>query len=169
MTRKGPVALATPSPESILTIERVFDAPREKVWMAWTTPEIIARWWGPKGYAAPVARISLRIGGSYLFCLRSPEGKDTWTTGFYREIAPLQRLVVTDSFADEKGNIVPASHYGLDSEIPLEMLMTLTFEDRAGKTRLTITHAGLPPGRDMEGARQGMNESLDKLAALLAE
>ncbi|MEN6560546.1 MAG: SRPBCC domain-containing protein [Acidobacteriota bacterium] len=169
MNDKKREALATPSPGSILTIERELDAALQKVWMAWTTPDLIARWWGPKGYAAPVARVSLRVGGSYLYCLRSPEGKETWSTGFFREIVPLQRLVATDSFADDKGNVVPASHYGLSDDFPLEMLMTVIFEEDAGKTRLTLKHAGLPPGRDMEGARRGWNESFDRLAAMLAE
>lgn len=162
-------ALAAPPPGSILVIQREFPAPRAKVWMAWTTPELIARWWGPRGYTTPVARVSLRVGGSYLFCMRSPEGKDIWSTGFFHDIAPLERLVATDSFADENGNVVSASHYGMNDDLPLEMLMTVTFEDRAGTTKLTLEHAGLPPGEDMEGARQGWNESFDKLAALLAE
>lgn len=161
-------ALTTPPPGSILVIEREFDAPREKVWLAWTTPELLQRWWGPKGYTVPVARVSLRVGGSYLIDMRSPEGRDYWGTGFYREIVPLERLVATDSFADEKGNIVPASHYGMSDEMPLEMLMTVTLEERGGRTLMTLRHAGMPPGEMMEGARQGWNESFDKLAELLA-
>ncbi len=168
MNPKEQEALESPLPGSVLVIDREFDAPREKVWLAWTTPEWIQRWWGPKGYTAPVARISLRVGGSYLICMRSPEGRDYWSTGFYREIEPLQRLVATDSFADEKGNIVSSAHYGLGDEMPLEMLMTITFEDRGGKTAMTLQHAGMPPGPHMEGARQGWNESFDKLAEFLA-
>lgn len=168
MNHKPHEALTTPFPGSILVIEREFDAPQESVWMAWTTPELITLWWGPKGYTAPVVRVSLRVGGSYLYCMRSPEGKDIWSTGFFREIVPLERLVATDSFADERGNIIPASHYGFEGDFPLEMLITVTLEGRGGKTKLTLQHAGLPPGEHMEGARSGWNESLDKLSTMLA-
>src|SRR5207249_10001297 len=67
-------------------------------------PERAKRWWGPEGFTAPFIKIDLRVGGKYLFCMRSPDGKDYWSTGVYREIVPLQRIVSTDSFADEKGD-----------------------------------------------------------------
>jgi uncharacterized protein YndB with AHSA1/START domain len=98
----------------------VFDAPRELVWKAWTDPERMQRWWGPKHFTAPVWKIDLRAGGVYLYCMRSPEGQDYWSTGVYREIVDPERIVCTDSFADEKGNPVPASHYGMGEDWPLE-------------------------------------------------
>ena len=160
--------LTEPDPGSILIIERTFEAPRERVWAAWTNPDLAMRWWGPKGFTTPTARISLRVGGQYLFCMRSPEGRDFWSTGFYREIVPYDRLVATDSFSDEKGNVVPATRYGMSKDFPLELLLTLTFEERGGKTSMKLRHAGFPSRQDLHGARQGWNESFDKLAALLA-
>jgi uncharacterized protein YndB with AHSA1/START domain len=151
-----------------LVITRVFDAPRELVWKAWTEPEAMKRWWGPKGFTAPVAKIDLRAGGKYLNCMRSPEGQDYWSTGVYREVVPPERLVMTDSFADAEGNVVPASHYGMAENFPLEMLITVIFEEEGGKTKLTLRHAGLPVGPDGEMAQAGWNESLDKLAESLA-
>ena len=126
-------SLTAPPPGSILVIERVFDAPRERVWMAWTDPDLVKRWWGPKGFTAPVCRISLRVGGSYFLCMRSPQGKDYCNAGFYREIVPLERIVVTASFADEKGNVVSATSYGMGPGWAREMLQTVTFEERGGK------------------------------------
>ncbi len=99
-----------------IIITRMFDAPREIVWKAWTDPELTKRWWGPKNFTAPVIRIDLRVGGKYLNCMRGPDGKDYWSTGIYREIVPRERLVMTDSFADEKGNVVPASYYGMTGD-----------------------------------------------------
>jgi len=160
-------SLEIPPPGSILVVERVFDAPRERVWMAWTDPDLVKRWWGPKGFTAPVCRISLRTGGSYFFCMRSPEGKDYCNTGFYREIVPLERIVATNSFADEKGNIVSSTSYGMNAGFAREMLQTVTFEEKGGKTKLTVSHAGIPPGEDTENARKGWSQSLDKLADLL--
>jgi uncharacterized protein YndB with AHSA1/START domain len=147
-----------------LVISRVFDAPRELVWKAWTEPEHFTRWWGPKGFTTPVCKIDLRLGGEYLNCMRSPDGQDIWSTGVFREIVPSERLVMTDSFADEGGNIVPASHYGMRGDYPLEMLISVTFEEDDGRTRLTLRHAGLPSVEDRDSAGVGWNESFDKLA-----
>ena len=130
-----------------LVIDRVFDAPRELVWKAWTDPEMAKRWWGPRGFMAPAAEIDLRVGGKYLFAMQSPEfnnGEPIWSTGVYREIVPYERLVCTDSFADEKGNVVPATHYGMTEDFPREMLVTVELEEIDGKTKLTLRHEGMP-------------------------
>jgi uncharacterized protein YndB with AHSA1/START domain len=129
-------------------------------------------WWGPKGFTSPSCKIDFRVGGVWLGCMSSPdfqEGRDLWSTGVYREIVPMERIVITDSFADADGNVVPASHYGITEDMPLEMLVTVTFEDLGGKTRMTLRHEGMPAGAMGEGASQGWNESFDKLAVILAE
>ena len=76
----------TESPEQELIITRVFDAPRELVFKAWTEPEHFVRWWGPKGYTTPSCTIDLRPGGVMHHCMRSPEGREVWTKGVFREI-----------------------------------------------------------------------------------
>ncbi len=157
----------SPATEKDLVITRIFDVPRELLWKAWTDPEYMKLWWGPKGFTSPVCKIDFRVGGVYLNCMRSPEGKDYWSTGVYREIVESERIVCTDCFADEKGNIVPATYYGMSSDFPLEMLVTVTFEEDKGKTKLTLRHAGMPSGADQDGARQGWSESFDKLAEVL--
>jgi uncharacterized protein YndB with AHSA1/START domain len=152
-----------------LVITRFFDAPRELVWKAWTDPEWLKRWWGPAGFTAPSAEFDLRVGGKYLFCMRSPDGKDYWLTGVYREIVPMERFVSTGSFADEKGNVVPATYYGMSQEAPLEMLLTVTFEEHDGKTKMTLRQVGFPSVAESQGAEQGWNQSFDKLAEDLAQ
>lgn len=107
------------------------------------------------------------MGGVYLACMRSPEGKDYWSTGSYKEILAPERIVYTDSFADADGNVVPASHYGMSGEWPLELLVTVTFEEQGGKTKLTLRHAGMPAGENAEMAGAGWAESFDKLAETL--
>ena len=155
--------------EDEFVITRLFDAPRELAWRAWTEPEFVMQWWGPKGYTSPSCKIDLRVGGSNLRCMRSPEGKDFWSTGVYREIKKPGRIVCTDSFADEKGNIVPASYYGMSTDFPLEMLVTVTFEIQAGRTELTLRHAGIPAGEIRDMTRAGWIESLDKYAGVLGQ
>ncbi len=150
-----------------LVIVRVFNAPRELVWKAWTQCDLLKRWWGPKNFTAPYCKIDLRVGGKYLYCMRSPEGQDYWSTGVYREIAAPEKLVCTDSFADEKGNVVPASQYGMTGEWPLELDVTITLEAQGSQTKMTLRHAGLPAGDMLEMTGAGWNESLDKLAESL--
>jgi len=157
----------TTAEEQALVITRVFDAPRELVFKAWSEPERAMRWWGPKGFTTPVCKIDFRVGGTFLNCMRAPDGKDYWNTGVYQEIAVPERIVCTDSFADAEGNVVPASHYGMVGEFPIEMLVTVTFEDQDGKTKMTLRHAGMPAGDNRDGANQGWNESFDKLAEYL--
>lgn len=152
-----------------LVITRVFDAPRELVWKAWTDPEHMMRWWGPKDFTSPACKIDFRVGGKYLFCMRSPEGRDFWSTGVYREIVPLERIVCTDSFADEDGNVVPASHYGMGDDFPLEVLVTVTFEEHDGKTKMTLRHVGVPAGEMGELTGAGWSQSFDKLANTLSQ
>jgi uncharacterized protein YndB with AHSA1/START domain len=165
MTKKN--SGATAAAERELVIGRIFDAPRELVWKAWTEPERVRRWWGPKGFTAPVCKIDLRVGGVYHCCMRSPEGKDYWSTGVYREIVPFERIVSTDSFADEKGNVVPATYYGLSTDFPPEMILTVTFEEHEGKTKLTLRHLGIPPGPDHDNTQAGWSQSFDKLDEIL--
>ncbi len=146
-----------------LVITRVFDAPRELVWRAWTDPERVKCWWGPMGYTSPAARIDPRVGGTYLYDMRSPEGQDFWSTGVYREIVEPERIVATDSFSDAEGNVVPASQYGMSGDWPLELSVTVTFEEVDGKTRLTLRHEGFPDGENRDMAGAGWNQSFDKL------
>jgi uncharacterized protein YndB with AHSA1/START domain len=152
---------------SDLVITRVFDAPRALVWKAFTDPEQVMRWWGPEHFSSPTCQIDLRVGGKYLFCMRDPDGKDYYSTGTYQKIDPINEIVYTDSFSNEKGEVIPASEYGM-VDFPLEMLVTLTFQEIGGKTRLTVVQAGHPEGEMREMAEAGWNTSLDKLALSLA-
>jgi uncharacterized protein YndB with AHSA1/START domain len=162
---KGNVAGERGKQEVFIT--RLFDAPREMVWQAWTKPEHFMLWWGPRDFTCPYCEMDLREGGKYLNCMRSPEGKEYWGTGVFQEIIPMERLVFTDSFADENGNVVPGTYYGMSPDFPLEMLVIVTFEDQDGKTKMTLRHIGLPAGPDSEGTHQGWSESFDKLAESL--
>src|SRR5215217_3701937 len=152
-----------------LAVTRVFAAPRELVFRSWTEPERLKRWWGPKGFTTPFCSIDLREGGVLLYCMRSSEGRDFWGRGVFREIVVPERLVLAMSFADAEGNVVLATYYGLSPDWPLESLMTVTFEELAGATRVAVRDEGVPPGPDADGTRQGWAEMLDGLAAYLAK
>ena len=161
--------MTQPQKRDQLVITRVFNVSREQVWKAWTQPEQLKKWLSPKGFSAPFSSIDLRVGGRYLNSMRGPDGKDIWSTGVYREVVPPERLVMTDSFADEKGEVVSATYYGLGSEFPRELQITLTLDKEEDKTKLTLKHAGINnlSEKDVSDIEQGWNESLDKLAAHL--
>ncbi len=156
-------------PGEVLVITRTFNVPREGVWNAWTDPERVKRWWGPRGFTTSVSEIDPREGGRYFICMRSPEERTYCSVGTYQLVVPLERLVMTDSFADEQGNAVPATYYGMSPEISRTMEIRVTFEGTGSRTTVTLQHFGLPEGRDRENARGGWNESFDKMAELLKQ
>ena len=81
-------------------ISRVFDAPRDLVWKAWTEPERLLKWWGPRDFEILSAKVDLRVGGIFLYHLRSPDGLEIWGKFVYREISPPEKLVYINSFSD---------------------------------------------------------------------
>lgn len=160
---------ATSIKEQELVISRIFNAPRERVWEAWSKPDIFKKWWGPKGFSCPVAKIDFRKGGKYINCMKSPDGQEFWSTGTYREIVEPEKIVATDSFADDQGNVVHAEHYGMSKDFPLEMIVNMIFEDQNGKTKFTLRHIGIPNLDMLNATRDGWNESFDKLSDLLED
>lgn len=150
-----------------LTIVRVFDAPLEKVWKAWTDLNMLEKWWGPKDFTAPHIELDFREGGKYLYCMKSPDGKEYWSTGVFKEIVPYEKIITTDSFADEKGNIVSAEYYGM-KDLPLELEVAINFKKIDDmKTEMTLLHGQFPEKSMMEMTRQGWNQSFDKFAKIL--
>lgn len=167
MTRAAP-DMDPPAGTTPIVITRTLDAPRQDVWAAWTDAEQFAAWWGPKGFTTTVPRLDVRPGGTYHYCMQSPDGTDYWATGQYLEVDAPRHLLMTDHFADAEGNVVPASHYGLPDRIGTSHI-EVTFEEAGGgATRLTLRHTGLT-GEDHAGATQGWTEMVDKLAAYLTE
>jgi uncharacterized protein YndB with AHSA1/START domain len=152
----------TISKEDAVVIERIFDAPAEFIWQMWTDPEHFKQWYGPKGFTVPVAEMDLRVGGKRLICMASPDGSmKMWTTGEYVEIVPNQRLVYTESPADEHGDVVPPTAMGMPEGYPARTEVTVSLEEIDGGTRMVMTHAGVPAE---SGAGGGWEQAFDKLA-----
>lgn len=160
-----------------IVIERIFDAPREMVWKAWTDPEIVKKWWGPEGFTAPSTKVDLRVGGKYIYAMRGPEGSEwdriMYSSGIYKEIVPNEKLVVTDYFSDSEGNKIDPKDYGMPDNTPDEMQVIVRFED-AGKekTKLSIIYPKPESEEQFQamlksGMKEGWNSSLDKFAASL--
>jgi uncharacterized protein YndB with AHSA1/START domain len=141
------------------SITRVFDAPRELVFKAWTERERLMQWFGPKGFTMTTAKLDLRPGGNFHYCLRSADGKEMWGKFVYREIVAPERIVWVNSFSDKDGNM---TRHPMMPTWPAEMLSTADFVENEGKTTVTITWLPLNPNDEerqvFESMRSGMNQ-----------
>lgn len=159
-----------------IIIERVFNAPREKVWYAWTNPEMVKKWWGPEHFYAPSVKIDFKVGGKYIYAMHGPKGtqfdKDMYSAGVYKEIIPMEKLVVTDYFSDSEGNKMSPEEQGLPEGMPDEMEVIVIFEDAGNnKTKLSIIYTPESSAQYdammKSGMQEGWSTSLDKLAKSL--
>lgn len=151
--------------QDAVVIERIFEAPVDLVWQMWTDPEHFAAWYGPEGAAVPVAQMDVRVGGTRLVCMTvaTPDGPmSMWFTGEYREVVTNERLVYTESLSDEHGNVVAQSDPGVPDGHPTTTEVRVELEDVDGRTRMVMTHVGVPD--DSPGAA-GWAMAFDKLSA----
>ena len=143
-----------PSTENTLNLRRIFKAPREKVFRAWTDPEELKKWWGPEGYATPSAEVDLRVGGKYRLGMRKlPDGEIFYLTGIYREVRPPERLVYSWRWEAEP-------EYG-------ETQVTVDFRQAGNSTEVVLTHEFFPTGKARDDHNRGWSSCLDRLAKLL--
>ena len=156
-------------------ISRVFDAPRDRVWRAWTEVEQMKLWWGPKGFSVTHCKIDLRPGGKGHYCLRAPDGGEMWGRFAYREIVKPERLVWINSFSDKDGGL---GTHPMNPAWPKEMLTTVRFKDLGDRTEVTIEW--IPVDGSTEGEfktfdqgrdsmKGGWTGTLDQFAAYLAK
>jgi len=144
-----------------LVLTRLIDAPREKLYRAWTDAELLKQWFAPKPWTTPQAELDVRPGGASLVVMRSPDGNDMPCPGVYLEVVPNQRLVFTDAYTSA----------WQPSQKPF-MTVILTFEDEGGKTRYTarVRHWTVADREAHEkmGFHHGWGQCADQLAALAA-
>ncbi len=166
-------ASATPSTSGQtldMVITRTFDSPVERVWQAWTDADYVKRWWGPEGYTAPVAEMDVRVGGTSLVCMRSPEGQDLYNTWTYETVEPNELLEFVHHFADKDGNPINPADVGLPPEIPAAVRHIIAFKPLSDtRTELTVTEQGYTVDWIVDLSEAGMQQCLDKMAAIFAE
>jgi uncharacterized protein YndB with AHSA1/START domain len=153
-----------------LVVKRILDAPIDLVWKAWTDPEYVKRWWGPKYYTSPTCKIDLRVGGKYIFSMRAPQsqgGQDSYTTGVYKAIVPMERLEFTTSLSDKDGNKIDPALIGMPPDFPREIRTEVVFKAKGEMTELTITEYDWPVSQMMVYSYAGMQQSIDKLGESL--
>jgi len=155
-------------------ITREFDAPRDLVFKAWTEPERLAQWWGPKGFTVKVANVDLRPGGMFHYGMVGPDGSEMWGKFIYREITPPERMVFIVSFSDESGG---TTRHPMAPTWPREMLNTVTLTEHGKKTTLTLRSSAYAATEEERATfkaghssmQGGFTGTFDQLAAYLAE
>lgn len=148
-----------------IVITRIFNAPRDRVFKAWTDPQQVAQWWGPKGFTTRVDELDLRPGGSSRYVMVGPDGTEYPVKGVFREVVPPERIVSTDEFDEGFEQVTTA-------DLPQGIVVTALFEDLGDQTQLTlrIEHATAEDRRKHEemGVVAGWNSSFDCLDDFLA-
>lgn len=145
-----------------LSISRLIDAPRQKIFRAWTEPALLAQWWGPHGMTTPECEMDLWVGGQFRTLMRAPDGSEYPTMGVFLEIVAPQRLVFTDAFLP---GWLPSGKAFMTAEVVLD--------DEGGKTRYTARafHWSEEDRQAHEamGFHEGWGQSLDRLEALVTQ
>jgi uncharacterized protein YndB with AHSA1/START domain len=137
-----------------LVITRTFDAPRRLVFAAWSKPENLVHWWGPKGFTLPKCEVDFRPGGLFHFVMRGPDGKDYPFRGSYLEIVEPERIVSQGVIHDEPGH---------------QVWTTVTFAEEDGKTKLTVQQTYSFETDATRGAPEGWKQTLDRLVDFVAK
>ena len=169
--RKNP-AENTSNREFVVT--RVLYAPRELMFKVWTQPEHLKQWFSPKGFSVLAANMDFRLGGTYHYGMRMPNGQEMWGKWTFREIVPPERIIFIDSFSDAHGGL---TRHPMNPNWPREMLSTITFTEQLGRTTVTIRWAPhnataverktFDEGRD--SMKQGWGGTMEQLTAYLAK
>lgn len=152
-----------------LTLTRTFHAPVERVFQAWSSPELIEEWFGPAGYKSNYAELDFHIGGKYLISLKSGSGKMSWVTGNFTEIIWNEKIVCTAKMSDKRGNALYPSDAGMMSDLPENFFLTVEFDEfNHDQTLLTLSHEGIPKKMHDE-CEDLWNSTLSKLQSLVEQ
>jgi uncharacterized protein YndB with AHSA1/START domain len=151
-----PATATAPPVERELAITRVLDAPRRLVFRAWTDPAHLMRWWGAHGCTLTACEVDPRPGGALRFSMRSPDGKDYPNSGIFREVVEPERLVFSWAWEEDGGR----GH---------ETLVTVTFADEGGRTRLELHQAVFESVEARDLHETGWGQALDRLATFLVD
>jgi uncharacterized protein YndB with AHSA1/START domain len=167
-------AAVQPPAANEFVISRTFDAPRTRMWKAWTELHALEKWWGPKGFALTNCRLDLKPDGLFVYCMET-RGQKMWGRFRFTEITAPSRLAYVNSFSDENGGITRAPFF--DGKWPLETMNIVTFEETDGKT--TVTLRGYPINANetemqayvdnFKGMQAGFTGTLDQLDTYLVE
>ncbi len=148
---------------------RTFNAPVELVWKVWTEPELVKRWWGPKHFTSPVAKLDFREGGKSIVSMQAPTemgGQEFYSVWEYKKIVPLKIIEFVQSLSDSEGNKTDPVKVGMPPDFPVDIKTVVTFREVAdGKTEMTVTEYA-EFGTISNFAQIGLEQSIEKMAAI---
>jgi uncharacterized protein (TIGR03086 family) len=149
-----------------VVVTRVFEATPAEVWQAWSEPGYVRRWWGPAGFTSPLAEMDFRVGGTSLVCMRSPEIGDMYNTWRYERIEPMHLIEFVLNFADQDRTTLDPAALGIQ-DVPRDVRHRITVKPMgAHQTELTVTEYGYLSAQAAELSQAGLEQCLDKMAAL---
>jgi uncharacterized protein YndB with AHSA1/START domain len=151
-----------------VVVQRVFEAPVERVWRAWSDPAEVQRWWGPTGFTCPMAEVDFREGGRTLVCMRAPReygGGDMFSTWNYTRIVPHERIEYVFNFSDPSGARLDPADLGMPAGVPADGTHIVVSRTLAGgRTEMTMTEHGYTTTQARDISKAGLEECLDKMA-----
>jgi uncharacterized protein YndB with AHSA1/START domain len=154
-----------------IEVSRTFNAPIAMVWKIWTEPELVKRWWGPKHFTSPVARIDFRVGGKSIVSMLAPKemgGQEYYSVWEYIQIVPLKTIEFIQSLADEAGNKTAPTKVGMPPDFPVDIKTVVTFRSIAeDKTEMTVTEYA-DFGSISNFAQIGLEQSMDKMLVIFS-
>jgi uncharacterized protein YndB with AHSA1/START domain len=152
-----------------IEVTKTFNAPVEMVWQVWVDPELVKRWWGPKYFTSPVAKMDFREGGRSIVSMQAPKkmgGQEFYSVWEYTSIIPLNRIEFIQSLSDEDGNKIAPTKVGMPPDFPADIKTVVIFKTiQAGKTEMTVTEYA-EFGSISNFAQIGLEQSIEKMAAI---
>jgi len=152
-----------------IEVTRIFDAPVEMVWQVWVEPELVKRWWGPKHFVSPVAKIDFRVGGKSIVSMKAPEemgGQEFYSIWEYVKIIPLKTIEFIQNLSDKDGNKTDPTKLGMPPDFPIDIRTVVIFKEVANsKTEMTVTEYA-EFGTISNFAQIGLEQSMDKMVTI---
>src|SRR4051812_18501118 len=155
-----------------IEVTRTFNAPINIVWKVWTDPELVKRWWGPKFFSSPLARIDFREGGKSLVSMLAPEemgGQQWYSIWEYVTIIPLKTIQFIQSLSDKDGIKTDPTKVGMPADFPQDIRTEVTFREPGNsQTEMTVTEYA-DFGSISNFAQMGLEQSVEKIAAIFSD
>ena len=146
-----------------VVVTRTFNATPERVWRAWTEDAEVMKWWGPRPYTSPEARMEVREGGFSVVLMRSPEGQDLWMRWEYTKVIPNERMEYVQNLSDKDGNIIDPTSVGMPPEFPRDVATVVTLTPKGAQTEVTITEHTTTTRQMMDYSQMGLEQVMDQM------
>lgn len=147
----------------VVAVTRIFNATPDRVWRAWTEDVEVMKWWGPRPYTAPEARMDVREGAFSVVLMRSPEGQDLWMRWEYTKVVPQERIEYVQNLSDKDGNPIDPATVGMPPEFPRDVATVVTLTPKGNQTEVTITEHTTTTQQMMEYSQKGLEQVVDQM------